>query len=116
MESLVKRIEDLAASLAGPPDAGGDSTLSPTTMLAAMLKEALAANTIGGKADHESRFRAANEEVRQVQASWSRIGPVPDEIRRSLADRLQRAIRRIAERAAKSGQTSGAMAGAGGRK
>src|SRR5262249_23420966 len=71
MESLVKRIEDLAASLAGPPEASGDA-VSPTTMLAAMLKEALAANTIGGKVDHESRFRAANEEVRQVQASWSR--------------------------------------------
>jgi hypothetical protein len=115
MESLVKRIEDLAASLAGPPDAG-DSAVSPTTMLAAMLKEALAANTIGGKVDHESRYRAANEEVRQVQASWSRIGPVPDDIRRPLADRLQRAIRRIAERGSKAGAATASMAGAGARK
>lgn len=115
MESLVKKIEDLAASLAGPPE-GADPSVSPTTMLAAMLKEALAANTIGGKADHESRFRAATEEVRQAQASWSRIGPVPDEIRRPLADRFQRAIRRIAERAGKVGQSGAAgMAGAGRR-
>jgi uncharacterized protein YggU (UPF0235/DUF167 family) len=114
MESLVKRIEDLAASLAGPPDAG-EANVSPTTMLAAMLKEALAANTIGGKVDHESRFRAANEEVRQVQATWSRIGPVPDDIRRPLADRLQRAIRRIAERGSKAGAGAG-MVGAGARK
>ena len=38
-----------------------------------------------------------SEDVRQAQASWSRIGPVPDEARRALADRFQRAIRRIAE-------------------
>ena len=43
-----------------------------------MLKEALAANTIGGKVDEDSRMRAAAEEVRQAQASWSRIGPVPE--------------------------------------
>ena len=69
--------------------------LSPTTRLAAMLKEALAANTIGGKVDEDSRFRAAAEEVRQAQAAWSRIGPVPDDARRALADRFQRALRVI---------------------
>ena len=62
------------------------AALSPTTRLAEMLKEALAANTIGGKVDEESRMRAAAEEVRQAQASWARIGPVPDDVRRG-ADR-----------------------------
>ena len=62
-----------------------------------MLKEALAANTIGGKVDEESRWRAAQEDVRQAQASWSRIGPVADEARRGLTDRFQRACRRILE-------------------
>jgi len=66
-----------------------------------MLKEALAANTIGGKVDEESRLRAAAEEVRQAQASFSRVGLVPDDARRALADRLQRAIRRISERASR---------------
>lgn len=97
METIVKRMEDLAASFAGPASPGGDAAVSPTTKLAAMLKEALAANTIGGKVDVESRFRAASDEVRQAQASWSRIGPVPDDVRRALADRLQRAIRKISE-------------------
>jgi hypothetical protein len=96
MESLVIRMEDLAGSLAGGA-VPADAALSPTTKLAAMLKEALAANTIGGKVDNESRFRAANDEVRQAQATWSRIGPVPDEVRRALADRFQRAIRRISD-------------------
>jgi hypothetical protein len=86
-------MEDLAASLKGPAD---QADLSPTERLANMLKEALAANTIGGKADAESRRRAAQEDVRQAQTSWSRVGPVPDEIRRELSDRFQRAIRQIA--------------------
>jgi hypothetical protein len=98
MEQLVKKIEDLAASLAGPAPTP-DATLSPAGRLAAMLKEALAANTIGGKVDDDTRWRAASEEVRQAQAAWSRLGPVPDAVRRQLADRFQRAARRITERA-----------------
>ena len=58
MEALVVRVEKLAASLRGPLS-GGDESLSPTTRLAAMLKEALASNTIGGKVDEDSRRRAA---------------------------------------------------------
>jgi hypothetical protein len=96
MEGLVRRMEDLATSLSGG-SAGAAAALSPTTRLAAMLKEALAANTIGGKVDEDSKFRAANEEVRQAQAGWTRIGPVPDAARRPLADRFQRALRRIAD-------------------
>jgi hypothetical protein len=64
-----------------------------------MLRDALAANTIGGKVDEDHRLRAAADEVRQAQASWSRIGPVPDDAKRALADRFQRAIRRISDRA-----------------
>ena len=63
-----------------------------------MLKEALAANTIGGKVDNEARFRAAAEDVRQAQASWSRIGVVPEDARRPLSDRFQRAVRTINDR------------------
>jgi hypothetical protein len=94
LESLVKRMEDLAASL---KSSSADAELSPTTKLAAMLKEALAANTIGGKVDVESRRRAAQEDIRQAQASWSRVGPVSEEAKRPLADRFQRAIKRISE-------------------
>jgi hypothetical protein len=64
-----------------------------------MLKEALAANTIGGKPDEDSRLRAAMDEMRQAQASFSRIGLVPEDARRALADRFQRAIRRITDKA-----------------
>lgn len=105
METLVRRMEDLAASLF-PSAAVAGEALSPPTRLAAMLKEALAANTIGGKVDEASRFRAASEEVWQAQASWSRLGPVPEQVRRPLADRFSRACARIVERAGGAGRTA----------
>jgi hypothetical protein len=98
LEAIVRRMEDLARSISGPAADTADTALSPSTRLAAMLKEALAANTIGGKVDEDSRVRAALDEVRQAQASWSRVGPVPEPVRRALADRFQRACRRIQER------------------
>jgi hypothetical protein len=114
MEALVTRIEQLASSLRGPSP-GGDDALSPTTRLAEMLKEALAANTIGGKVDHDSRLRAAQEDVRQAQAGWSRIGPVPEPARRALADRFQRASRLITEAVSTDGAgRAGGTGGAGG--
>ena len=94
MEAIVKRMEDLAASLRGP---AADGDVSPTEKLARQLKDALAANTIGGKVDTETQRRAAQDDVRQAQASWSRVGPVPEDTRRALADRFQRAIRQISQ-------------------
>jgi len=96
MEALVKRVEDLAASLTRS-DLAADAALSPTDRLASMLKEALAANTIGGKVDIESRYRAAQEELRQAQAGLARIGPIEDAVRRQFVDRFQRAAHRITE-------------------
>ncbi len=96
MEALVRKIEDLAGSLSAP--AAAAESVSPTTRLAAMLKEALAANTIGGKADDDSRMRAVAEEVRQAQQAFSRIGLVAEPARRQLSDRFQKAVRRIADR------------------
>ncbi len=98
MESLVVRIEELAATLSGSP-APSQGEVSQAAKLAAMLKEALAANTIGGKVDMESRRRAAQEDVRQAQAAWSRIAaaPVDDVARRALSERFQRAVSQISE-------------------
>ncbi len=96
MEALVSKVEALAESLSGKPQAA-EAESSPTSRLAAMLKEALAANTIGGKPDDDSRLRAAQEELRQAQAQFSRLGHVPDDARRQLNDRFQRAARKISD-------------------
>lgn len=112
MEALVGRMEDLANSLAGPAGGSGDAALSPTARLAAMLKEALASNTIGGKVDESSRWLAAIDDVRHAQSNWTRIGPVPEAVRRSLAGRFERACRRITERP--GGSASAGQAGRAG--
>ena len=72
-----KRIEELAG-VARRRGAAPTPALSPTTRLAAMLKEALAANTIGGKVDDESRC-APRDDVRrrrQLVAHRPRAEPV----------------------------------------
>jgi hypothetical protein len=106
MEALVAKVEALATSLSGPANPAADAAVSPTTRLAAMLKEALAANTIGGKAEDDSRFRAAQEELRQAQSAFTRIGLVPEDARRQLTDRFQRAVRKVSERTHPSRQPS----------
>jgi hypothetical protein len=115
MESLVRRIEELAASVAGREAADADAALTPATRLAAMLKEALAANTIGGKTHDDARLRAAVDDVRQAQAAWSRlpqpVSPGPEE--RELAGRFRRACSRVMERAAAAGLGHGAKPSGG---
>ncbi len=90
MEKLVARVEKLAAEQTPAP-------ASSSQALAAMLREALASNQIGGRSSEESRWRAAAEEVKQAQASWKRIGPVSPEAGRELNDRFRRACDRVFE-------------------
>jgi hypothetical protein len=89
MERLCLRVEGFANESAAP--------VSSSQALAAMLREALAANTIGGRAGEESKWRAIAEDLRQAQASWSRLGPVPGEAGRELAERFRRACGRFLE-------------------
>ena len=98
MDALVSKVEALAESHSGKTGQAAEAE-SPTSRLAAMLKEALASNTIGGKPDDDSRLREVQEEVRQVQTQLSRLGLVPDEARRELTARFQRAAREINDRA-----------------
>ena len=67
MEKLCARVEGFLAD-AAPAPAGSSQAL------AEMLREALASNTIGGRAGEEAKWRAMADEVRQAQASWSRLG------------------------------------------
>jgi hypothetical protein len=90
MERLCARVEALTAEQAAAPASGSQA-------LAAMLREALAANTIGGRAGEESKWRAMAEDVRQAQAAWNRLGPVPGEVGRALTERFHRACNRFQE-------------------
>ncbi len=88
MVKLCERVEGFLTDVAATP-------ASSSQTLAAMLREALAANTIGGRAGEETKWRAMAEDVRSAQASWSRLGPVPGEAGRQLADRFHRACSRF---------------------
>ena len=89
MERLCARVEALTAEQAAAQPAAGSQAL------AEMLREALAANTIGGRGGEESKWRSMADEVKQAQASWNRLGPVPGEAGRALTDRFHRACSRF---------------------
>jgi hypothetical protein len=89
MEKLIAKVEGLLAESA-PPTAGSQA-------LASMLREALASNTIGGRAGEESKWKAMAEDVRQAQQSWSRLGPVPGDAGRELTERFHQACNRFFE-------------------
>jgi hypothetical protein len=89
MDKLITRVEGFLDSGAQPS--------SGSQALADMLREALAANTIGGRAGEESKWRAMADEVRQAQSAWSRLGPVPGELGRQMAERFHRACNRFFE-------------------
>lgn len=89
LEQLCQQVEALAGEEKAPV------SQSPAEILAAQLREALAANTIGGRADDEARWRNAAEEVKKAQTAWRRVGPVPDDVGRELTDRFQHACQRF---------------------
>jgi len=88
MVKLCERVEGFLTDVAATP-------ANSSQALAAMLREALAANTIGGRAGEETKWRAMAEDVRAAQASWNRLGPVPGEAGRQLGDRFHRACSRF---------------------
>ena len=92
MEKLVARVEELTSDIPQPA-----RQMSPTELLAQRWRERLASNTIaGGKTEsEESRWRAAEQEVKSAQAQWSRLGPVPQDVAGPLNERFQRACRRF---------------------
>lgn len=92
MEKLVARVEELIPSQPV-------QRLSPAELLAQQWRERLAVNTMAGAGkaveSSESRWRAAEQEIRSAQAQWMRLGPVPAEIAGPLNERFQRAVRRF---------------------
>jgi hypothetical protein len=88
MEKLCERVEGFLNDSSAVP-------ASSSQALAMMLREALASNTIGGRAGEEQKWRAMAEDVRHAQAAWSRLGPVPGDAGRHLGDRFHRACSRF---------------------
>ncbi len=98
LEELCLRVEKLLA----PDPAADDAGLSPAARLALRWREAMATNTIGGKAAEETRWRGLSDEMKKAQEAWQRTGFVPEPIRRPLAERFERACRRFNDERPKS--------------
>jgi hypothetical protein len=105
-QANVRTLDDLCAQverLLGPePEAGvqpqSSEDQTPGSVLARQLREALATNTIAGRADESARWKMVAEQVRAAQAAWKKVGPVPDAAARTLNARFQRACTRVAEK------------------
>jgi hypothetical protein len=80
-----------------PRDArvGREPKQDSTQDLAARLREALASNTIGGRAGEESKWRGMADEVRQAQSSFARLVPGAGETGKQLAERFHKACNRF---------------------
>ncbi len=87
-EKLLARVEALAARAAAAPPSPAELSGAD---LARRLKEALASNTMGGKAEAESQARVEAEEVQAARESWKRLGHVPGEIGAALDARFEAA-------------------------
>ena len=89
LEQLCERVEQVTSRQ--PAMAGASSV----AQLADQLRERLAANTIGGRVDDESKWKNHEYEVRAAQDAWQRVGYVPDSVAAPLAARFQRAVHRF---------------------
>ena len=92
MEKLVSRVEELVPAHSQP------RALSPAELLAQQWRDRLAANTMShGRAGEmeDTRWRAAEQEIRNAQTQWMRLGPVPPDVAGPLNERFQRAVRRF---------------------
>ena len=89
MEKLCARVEGVLQQVAPA------SETSSAADLAARLKDALATNTMGGRAAVEARWHEATAEVESAQAAWQRLGPVPGDAARELSERFESACRRF---------------------
>jgi hypothetical protein len=99
LEQTKKRMktlcDDVESVTRGLPEAQLGST--SVSALATLLKEKLAANTIGGRVNEEAKVRAAADRVRRAQMTWRDLGPVPGTEGNQLEARFHRAVRRFFE-------------------
>jgi hypothetical protein len=82
------------AGASKPSEAGS----SPAATLAALLRESLAANTIGGRVNEDARLRVVADKVRRAQQHWRDLGPAFGEAAAALESRFHHGVRRFFDR------------------
>ena len=86
--------------------------LSPTEMLAQKLRSALAQNAMGGRSSDDSKWRSAADTLKDAQASWQRLPPVPGDQGTELQNKFSNIARKIGDLVRKN-QPSGSGGGGG---
>ena len=90
LEKLCERIEGLKS-----PGTLAQGGASPSEILAARLREALASNLMGARVDAAAERRAALEEVRRAQAECHRLGNLVGDEGRELLSRFRKACAQV---------------------
>ena len=94
LEKLCERVEALVDS-----EATDAQHASPAETLAAKWRDALANNLMGVRVDEATNRRATVDEVNRLQVERRRVGQLPGEEGRRLAERFQRACDRVLQQA-----------------
>ena len=92
--ALCEEVETAVAGPSKPSEAGS----SPAATLAALLRESLAANTIGGRVNEDAKLRVVADKVRRAQQQWRDLGPAFGEAAVALEGRFHHAVRRFFDR------------------
>jgi hypothetical protein len=94
----LRKLEELCARVEGHLAKAWErdgASASPAEVLASRWREALAANTMGGRVDEEAKWREAAEVVKRAQAERNRLNLLPGERGRKLSARFKRACDRF---------------------
>lgn len=91
LEKLVTRVEKHLDE----PEARRTQGLSQTEQLADRLRQALASNAMGGKTTDDSKWRAADEAVKDAQAAWRRLSPMAGARAQAVEARFRDACKRV---------------------
>ena len=92
--ALCEEVETAVAGPSKPSEAGS----SPAATLAALLRESLAANTIGGRVNEDAKLRVVADKVRRAQQQWRDLGPAFGDAAAALETRFHHAVRRFFDR------------------
>ena len=95
MEKLVAKMEALLTEVSATTGEAKKG-LSPTEMLAAKLRNALATNAMGGRSD-DGKWRSAGDAVKDAQQAWQRLPPVIGDEATKLESRFTNATRKISD-------------------
>ena len=110
MEKIVARLEGLLEQL----NEGVESpkkALTPTEMLAQKLRSALAQNAMGGRSTDDSKWRSAADTLKDAQASWQRLPPVPGDQAAQLQTKFANVSRKISDLVRKNQPSHGSGGG-----